>query len=105
VDPALILLLGLAVILVLQFTRISRQRREVRETQLALEVGRKVLTAAGMIGTVVEVAEDTVVLQGEDGHRTRWVRGSVVRVVPDESSAPAPEQPGPASGPDRTPDN
>ncbi|MFC5382466.1 preprotein translocase subunit YajC [Aquipuribacter nitratireducens] len=94
-DPALILLLGLAVILVLQFSRFSRQRREVRDVQSSLAVGRKVLTASGMLGTVAALTDDTVTLASEDGHRTEWVRGSVVRVVPDQPAAETPgdEQP------------
>jgi preprotein translocase subunit YajC len=109
VEPALILLAGLAFILILQFSRISRQRREVRDTQASLDVGREVLTAAGMIGTVAEVTEDTVTLVSEDGHRTRWVKASVVRIMPsaqadspgadDNPDAPGPQDP--AAGPDR----
>ncbi|WP_336923176.1 preprotein translocase subunit YajC [Aquipuribacter sp. SD81] len=108
-DPALILLAGLALILILQFSRVSRQRREVRATQDSLAVGREVLTAAGMIGTVAAVTEDTVTLVGEDGQRTRWVKGSVVRVLPVPDAAgddATPDAPGagpedPATGPDR----
>ena len=82
-DPAILLVAGLAVILLLQFTRVRRQQREVRATQSALEVGAEVLTASGMVGTVVESTGATVVLAGEDGQRTRWVTGAVVRVLVD----------------------
>lgn len=82
-DPAILLVAGLAVILLLQFTRVRRQQREVRATQSALDVGAEVLTASGMVGTVVEISGATVVLAGEDGQRTRWVTGAVVRVLPD----------------------
>jgi len=83
VDPAILLVAGLAVILLLQFMRVRRQQREVRATRSALEVGAEVLTASGMVGTVVEATGATVVLAGEDGQRTRWVTGAVVRVLPD----------------------
>ena len=82
-DPAILLVAGLAVILLLQFMRVRRQQRDVRATRSALEVGAEVLTASGMIGTVVEATGATVVLAGEDGQRTRWVTGAVVRVLPD----------------------
>ena len=82
-DPAILLVVGLAVILLLQFMRVRRQQRDVRATRSALEVGAEVLTASGMVGTVVETAGATVVLAGEDGQRTRWVTGAVVRVLPD----------------------
>ena len=68
-DPALILLAGLAVILLLQFSRVSRQRREVRETQSALAVGRRVLTAAGMIGNDANPYAVTRSLERVSGER------------------------------------
>ena len=86
-DPALLLVAGLAVILLLQFSRVRRQQREVRSTQAGIEVGAEVLTAAGMVGTVVGVDDAAVTLQGEDGHRTRWVRAAVIRVLPDTDPA------------------
>lgn len=86
-DPALLLVAGLAVILLLQFNRVRRQQRDVRATQAAIEVGAEVLTAAGMIGTVVETGRGTVTLRSEDGQRTRWVTGAVVRVLPETDPA------------------
>ena len=82
-DPSILLVAGLAVILLLQFLRVRRQQREARSTRDALEVGAEVLTASGMVGTVVEASGATVVLAGEDGQRTRWVAGAVVRVLTD----------------------
>lgn len=99
-DPALLLVAGLAVILLLQFSRVRRQQREVRATQSAVAVGAEVLTASGMVGTVVEATGATVVLAGEDGQRTRWVTAAVVRVLgPDDPASasyvpPAPATPG-----------
>ena len=86
-DPALLLVAGLAIILLLQFSRVRRQQREVRATQAAVEVGAEVLTASGMIGTVVETTGATVTLAGADGSLTRWVTGAVVRVLPDTDPA------------------
>ena len=87
-DPALLLVAGLAVILLLQFSRVRRQQREVKATQSAVAVGAEVLTAAGMVGTVVEADGATVVLAGEDGQRTRWVTAAVVRVLgPDDPAS------------------
>lgn len=86
-DPALLLVAGLAVILLLQFNRVRRQQRDVRTTQAAIEVGAEVLTAAGMIGTVVETSGSTVTLRGEDGQRTRWLAAAVVRVLPETDPA------------------
>jgi preprotein translocase subunit YajC len=87
VDPALLLVAGLAVILLLQFSRVRRQQRQVRETQAGIEVGAEVLTAAGMVGTVVVADDATVTLQAEDGTRTRWVRAAIVRVITADEPA------------------
>lgn len=105
-DPALLLLVGLAVILLLQFNRVRRQQRDVRETQSELEVGRRVLTAAGMIGVVVEVDGDEVVLASEGEHHTRWVRSAVVRVLPvaGADDEVLPDEPAPGEQPGTDPD-
>jgi preprotein translocase subunit YajC len=103
VDPALLLVAGLAVILLLQFSRVRRQQRQVRETQAGIDVGTEVLTAAGMLGTVVEVGDAVVTLQGPDGTRSRWVRGAVVRVVRDDEPASTRYVPPPTTAPDAEP--
>lgn len=99
-DPALLLVAGLAVILLLQFSRVRRQQRQVRETQTGIEVGAEVLTAAGMVGTVVAADDATVTLQGEDGHRTRWVRAAIVRVLSADEPASSRHVPPTSTEPD-----
>ncbi|MFC3687453.1 preprotein translocase subunit YajC [Aquipuribacter hungaricus] len=86
-DPAVLLVAGLVLILVLQFSRVRRQQREARDTRSALAVGAEVLTAAGMVGTVVETSGTSVVLAGEDGQRSRWLAAAVVRVLSDTDPA------------------
>lgn len=100
-DPALLLVAGLAIILLLQFSRVRRQQRDIKATQASIEVGAEVLTAAGMVGTVLAVGDATVTLQGIDGHTTRWIRGAVVRVLPDSDPASSRYRP-PAADPDVT---
>jgi len=99
VDPLSLLLVGgLVLILVLQFNRVRKQQREARDTRSALEVGSEVLTAAGMVATVATVDEATVTLRGADGHLTRWVKGAVVRVLPDSDPVSSRYQPPAATG-------
>ncbi|WP_380168298.1 preprotein translocase subunit YajC [Jannaschia sp. R86511] len=87
-DPVSLLLVGgLALILVMQFSRVRKQQRVVKETQAAVEVGADVLTAAGMVATVVSVDDATLTLRGPDGTLSRWVRGAVIRVLPDTDPA------------------
>ncbi len=92
-DPALLLVAGLAVILLLQFSRVRRQQREIKNTQSGIEVGAEVLTAAGMVATVVSEDAATVTLRSEDGHTSRWLRGAVVRVLADTDPASARHRP------------
>lgn len=101
-DPALLLVAGLAIILLLQFSRIRRQQRDAKATQAAVQVGAEVLTASGMIGTVVETTGASVTLAGEDGQRTRWVTAAVVRVLPDTDPASSRYQDPAAPGPGAT---
>lgn len=83
-DPlSLLLLVGVAGLLLLQVSRVRRQQREVQAVQAGMTVGAEVLTAAGMVATVSALDESTVTLRSADGHETRWVRGAVVRVVPE----------------------
>ena len=87
-DPfSLLLLGGLALLLVWQFSRVRKQQAAVRETRQGLVEGAEVLTAAGMLATVVSVQDTTVTLRGEDGNLTRWLTQAVVRVVPDSDPA------------------
>ena len=110
-DPALLLVAGLAIILLLQFSRVRRQQREVRATQAAVEVGAEVLTASGMIGTVVETTGATVTLAGADGSRhplghRRGRPGPArhrpgVLAVPGPGDAPTRTRAAPPHGPGR----
>lgn len=87
-DPVSLLLVGgLVLILVMQFSRVRKQQQAVKQTQAQLEVGVDVLTAAGLVATVVSVDEATVTLRGPDGGLSRWVTGAVVRVLPDTDPA------------------
>ncbi|MGJ7442718.1 preprotein translocase subunit YajC [Aquipuribacter sp. MA13-6] len=87
-DPVSLLLVGgLVLILVMQFSRVRKQQQAVKQTQAGLEVGVDVLTAAGMVATVVTVDEATITLRGPDGNLSRWVKGAVVRVLPDTDPA------------------
>lgn len=87
-DPVSLLLVGgLVLILVMQFSRVRKQQQAVKQTQAGLEVGVDVLTAAGLVATVVSVDEATITLRGPDGNLSRWVKGAVVRVLPDTDPA------------------
>jgi preprotein translocase subunit YajC len=90
---------GLALIFYFFFIRPQqKQRREHEETIFNLKKGDEVVTAGGVIGTVVRIsetikdgapqrtAEDRVIIKSEDS-RIAVERGRIVRVVRADSGA------------------
>ena len=57
----------------------------------SLEKGDKVLTAAGIYGTVITVSEteDEVTLKVDDNTRLRMIKGSITRNISKEEAAKA----------------
>jgi preprotein translocase subunit YajC len=75
------------VVIILPMSR--RQRREQQQLLAGIKRGTKVLTSAGIIGTVVNVKEgdEEITLRSEDS-RLKVLRSSIVRVLgSDESEA------------------
>ncbi len=68
----------------------ARQLQQVRET---LAVGSRVMTTAGLYGSVAEVGDSTVVLEIAEGVRVTFAAAAVLRVLePATPSTPDPEQ-------------
>ncbi|GIU83632.1 MAG: hypothetical protein KatS3mg008_0407 [Acidimicrobiales bacterium] len=68
---------------------IAPQRRQLRRHQelvASLEVGDEVITSSGIFGTVVELDEDTMLLEVSPGVRIRMVRTAVSRVAVDDGA-------------------
>jgi preprotein translocase subunit YajC len=67
----------------------QRQRQQAKQLQTALDVGDEVMTTSGLIGTIVEMDDDTVVLEISEGVEVRFVRQAVSRkwVYDDEDEA------------------
>jgi preprotein translocase subunit YajC len=95
VNPGTVLLLGLLVLLYLNFLGRRRAQRERTSLQQRLVPGAEVVMTSGLHGTVTEVDEDgTVLLQTAPGHVTRWEKLAVGRVVyspADAATEAAPE--------------
>jgi|SRR3954449_11289038 len=75
------------VVVILPMSR--RQKKEQQQMMSSLKRGSKVVTTAGIIGTVVSVkdTEDEITLRSEDS-RIKVLRSSVVRVLgSDEAEA------------------
>lgn len=74
------------------------RQRQAQQLQSALQPGQEVMTGSGAYGRVVEIADDSVLLEMAPGVRVRWARGAVSRVlnatgsdVYDASGTPAAE--------------
>jgi preprotein translocase subunit YajC len=68
-----------------------RQKREFADMLASLKTGQKVITNAGLIGTVVRVkdGEDEVVIRSEDS-KLRIQRASIVRVLQEDAATSSP---------------
>lgn len=109
------LLLPLIILLPLLLL-IMRQRKQQREYQAQQErvaVGQRVMTTAGMYGTVIEIHDDQMVLEIAPGVLVRWAKAAVGKIVTDDAQPvvdPAPGTPpgtppgtaGGTEGPDLT---
>lgn len=99
-DPGLILLAGLLAVILLQLFRMRRVQRQAASTQASVELGSTVITTAGLLGTVVDLDEESVTIESTPGNRTRWVRVAVARVTPP--AAALQDRPSTTDGPDTT---
>lgn len=90
-DPSL-LFLGLMFVLVFMvFQRGRGQRRELAQVQSSLAPGIEVMTASGLMATVIAVEDDVVTLETAPGQHSRWDRRAVARIItpPAEDSTGA----------------
>lgn len=82
----LILLVGLALLFYLMILRPQRRAKAQREQMLAALVpGAEVITAGGIHGTIVEVADGLLELEVADGVVLRVDARAVAEVVPEEA--------------------
>lgn len=99
-DPGLILLAGLLAVILLQLFRMRRVQRQAAATQASVELGSTVVTTAGLLGSVVDLDEESVTIESTPGSRTRWVRAAVARVTPP--AAALQDRPSTTDAPDTT---
>lgn len=86
------LLLPILLIVVFYFLLIrpqQKQRRQMMEMQQSISPGTRVMTGAGLLGTVVSIDEDKdeVVLEVAPGVTNTYVRRAIVNVVTPPASA------------------
>jgi preprotein translocase subunit YajC len=73
------------------FIRPQRARqRKALDTKRAIDVGAEVVTTAGLIARVVELDDETAVLEVAPGVHSRFLRQAIVRVVEPDLPDPPP---------------
>lgn len=73
-----------AVILIMYFLMIRPQQKRQKEHQnmlKSIQRGDKVITSAGIHGTVVDIDEKTIILQVSDNTRIKFERGAIANKV------------------------
>jgi preprotein translocase subunit YajC len=81
----------LVLLVLMWFLLIRPQRRRQLETQrmiAALEVGKEIVTAGGLYGTVTALEDDEVHLEIADGVEVRIAKRAVAGIIPDDEEEP-----------------
>jgi preprotein translocase subunit YajC len=63
----------------------QRRFRALQQVQTSLVPGRRVMTTAGLYGTVTSVEDDVVGLEVAPGVELRWARAAVARTLDDDA--------------------
>lgn len=90
-----ILLIGVVFYLLIMRPARNRQKKQ-QQMMSALQPGARIMTTAGMFGTVVEIDDDNASIEIAPGVTIRVVKAAIGRVL-DEPESPELEAP-PASG-------
>lgn len=89
-------LLPLALIALLFYVLVIRPARkrqqQLASTQSSVQVGSEIMLSSGIFGTVVSLADETLVLEVSPGTRLKVARQAVMRVV--EPGSPASDRQG-----------
>lgn len=77
----IILFVVLAALMFFMSSRTRKQQKQQAEFRAALAPGQEVMTGSGMVGTVVEIDDesDTVTIESTPGTRTRWLRAAIAK--------------------------
>ena len=88
-SPLMLMLVLLMVFMIASTWMSSRkQKRQAAEMMASLKRGDRVLTVGGMLGTVQEVREDSIVLKVDDvsGAKAHFTRGAIQQVIKSAKS-------------------
>src|SRR5690349_22327919 len=62
-------------------SRTRKQQRAAQEFRNNLVPGDEVMTASGLLGTVVTVEDDVITLESSPGAHTRWIRAAIAKKI------------------------
>jgi preprotein translocase subunit YajC len=65
----------------LMSSRTRKQQRAAQEFRNNLIPGDEVMTASGLLGTVVTVEDDVITLESSPGAHTRWIRAAIAKKI------------------------
>jgi preprotein translocase subunit YajC len=65
----------------LMSNRTRKQQRAAQEFRNNLVAGDEVMTASGLLGTVVTVEDDVITLESSPGAHTRWIRAAIAKKI------------------------
>ncbi|MEZ0449615.1 preprotein translocase subunit YajC [Cellulomonas sp. ICMP 17802] len=81
-DPSFLVILAVALgALWLMSNRTRKQQRAASEFRNNLVAGDEVMTASGLLGTVVDVEDDVITLESAPGTHTRWIRAAIAKKI------------------------
>ena len=89
-NPLMSFLPMILLVVVFYFILIRPQQQRAKQQKkmlAALKAGDKVITAAGIVGLVINVKDSTVTLRSADA-KFEVTKASVTEIIPDEASTP-----------------
>ena len=92
----------LVLLVVMWFLLIRPQRRRQVESQRllqSLEVGKEIVTAGGLYGTITALEDDEARVQIADGVEVRIAKRAIAGVLSEDEESEAPEEETPATLP------
>jgi preprotein translocase subunit YajC len=76
-NPIFLVLMMVGIFYFVVFMPERKARKRQQELLASLSKGDKVMTTSGMLGTIVQVLDDVVVLQVDEGVRLKFTRAAV----------------------------
>jgi preprotein translocase subunit YajC len=81
-----VLIVAFALIYVMVILPQNRRKKQALALRRQVEPGSRVMLTSGLYGTIVEVDDDTVVIEASEGVEMRYAKAAVLRVIPEESN-------------------